>query len=107
MSARDVQSISLPQTDFRRNAVLLASILGLLTVLIFGWIHVMVLRPLGSLQAEAERIAYGDLRAPVEIRRYDEIGLVARSLERIRILLIRRRMQDPLAPVGGSPDVSG
>ena len=110
VSARDVQSISLPATDFRRQALLFATLLAILTALIFGWLEAMVLRPLRSLQAEAERVAYGNLREPVEIRRYDEIGLVARSLERVRILLIRRRMQDSgatSATVGDSTRTEG
>lgn len=94
VSARDVQSISLPQTDFRRQAVLLAVLLGILTLLIFGWLEAMVLRPLARLGGDAERVAYGDLRLPVEIRRYDEIGLIARSVERMRLLLIRRRVRE-------------
>lgn len=110
VSTRDVGSISLPATDFRRQALLFATLLAILTALIFGWLHAMVLRPLDLLQGEAERVAYGDLREPVEIRRYDEIGLVARSLERVRILLIRRRMQESgttSATPGNSPQGPG
>lgn len=110
VSARDVSSVSLPATDFRRQALLFAILLAILTALIFGWLNAMVLRPVRWLQGEAERVAYGDLREPIEIRRYDEIGHVAQSLERIRILLIRRRMQDSgatSATVGESPQAPG
>ena len=68
-------------------------LLTLLALLIFGWLYLVVIQPILRLQHEAERLAYGDLSRPVEVVRYDEIGLVARALERIRILLIRRRAQ--------------
>ncbi len=104
ITARSVQSLSLPVQDLRRQGLLASAILGLLTIVIFGWLWLMVLRPVFRLQKEAERVAYGDLSRPVEIIRYDEVGLVARSLERIRILLIRRRVQ---GDVQSAPPSSG
>ncbi len=97
VTARYVDSVSLPETNARRQGLVMAAILALTTVLIFGWLWIFILLPLFRLQGEAERIAYGDLSRNVEIVRYDEIGLIARALERIRVLLIRRRVQ------GGQP----
>lgn len=93
ITARSVASFSLPQTDVRRQALLAGVVLGLLTLMIFGWLYIVVLAPVVRAQREAERIAFGDLSKPVEVVRYDEIGLIARALERIRINLIRRRVE--------------
>jgi HAMP domain-containing protein len=94
VTARSVDSIALPETNAQRNGLLIAGLLALFTVLIFGWLYISVLRPLFSLQEEAERLAYGDLSRSVRVFRYDEIGVIARTLERIRVLLIRRRVQE-------------
>jgi hypothetical protein len=94
VTVRAVKSLSLPQNEARRHGLLVGAILALLTILIFGWLYIVVFVPLFSLQREAERLAYGDLAKNVEVVRYDEIGLTARALERLRILLIRKRVQD-------------
>lgn len=80
-------------------------VLGVLALLIFGWLYIVVVWPVSRLQREAERLAYGDLSQNVEVIRYDEIGLIGRALERLRILLIRNRMQrGPGSPSGnGKP----
>ena len=103
VTARSVNSISLPQTAARRQALIIAIVLALTTLMVFGWLWIMVLRPLLRLQGEAERIAYGDLSRNVEVIRYDEIGLIARALERIRILLIRQRVQRGRRPPQSKP----
>lgn len=98
VTARSVDTIALPQVDFRRQAILVGLLVALLTLLVFGWLWIVVYRPLARLQREAERIAFGDLSQAVEIVRYDEIGLTARALERVRVILIRKRVQDDTKP---------
>lgn len=93
VTSRQVGNLSLPQTNARREALVAAASLAVITLAVFGWLWLLVVRPVVRLQKEAERIAFGDLSDPVEIIRYDEIGLIARSLERIRVALIRRRLQ--------------
>lgn len=95
VTARTVSSFSVPRIDIRRQAILAGIVAGLVALLVFGWLYLVVVGPTLRLQQEAERIAYGDLKAPVEVRRYDEIGLTARALERIRIVLIRGRVKRP------------
>ena len=94
VTARTVETIALPENDFRRQGRLAGMILVLVTLVVFGWLLVVVFRPLRRVQGEAERVAIGDLRQPVFAARYDEIGLIARALERIRLSLIRRRSDD-------------
>ncbi len=103
ITARSVDSIALPQTNARRQALTVAAVTVLTTVVIFGWLWLQVLRPLFNLQREAERLAYGDLSRGVEVVRYDEVGLTARALERIRILLVRRRIQGDQPLQGSAP----
>ena len=95
VTSRTVTSFSLPAADAHRHALLAALVLAMVTVISFGWLYIVLVRPVLRLQAEAERLAHGDLSTGVEIIRYDEIGLIARSLERMRIMLIRRRVKRP------------
>ena len=71
-------------TGHHRAARGFAIALGVATIVIFGWLWIAVVRPLDHLEQEADRIAHGDLERPVMIDRSDEIGFVARSLERLR-----------------------
>lgn len=91
VTTRSVASFALPETAARRHALLAGSILVVIALLIFGWLYIVVINPIVRLQREAERIAFGDLSRNVEVIRYDEIGIVARALERVRILLIRSK----------------
>jgi HAMP domain-containing protein len=117
VTSRNVNTVALPQTQARRQALLFSLVLGALTVIIFSWLMVVFLRPLRELVREAERLAGGDLSEPVEVRRYDEIGLVGRALERMRVRVIREATQHrqpprppppppqaPQSPVPVSPD---
>jgi len=92
VTARRVSNFSLPQADVRRQGILAGILLALLAVLAFLWLYAVIVAPVVRLQRDAERVAYGDLAKSVEVVRYDEIGLAARALERIRVLLIRRRV---------------
>lgn len=93
LSSRRVSSLRLPELDARRQGLAVGLILFFLTLLIFSWLYIVVILPILAVQKEAERLAFGNLEETVPVARYDEIGLIARALERIRILLIRRRIQ--------------
>lgn len=90
VTTRTVASIPSPGTEARRQGLLFGLLVMILVITVFSWLYLLVIRPMLELQHEAERIAFGDLAEPVKIERYDEIGLVARALERIRILMIRK-----------------
>lgn len=94
VSQVDVRQLSLPANDARRLGLLLGGITALLTVLSFAWFYLAVVRPVRRLAGDAERIALGDRSTPLNVTRYDEIGLVERAVERCRVLLLdadRRR----------------
>ncbi len=61
---------------------------GLLTVvaslLLLGWFLVVVAMPLHHLAVESTLVADGQLADPVIVRRYDEVGVVARNVDRVR-----------------------
>ena len=93
VTSRAVSDFAFPEVDARRQALLSGVVLGVLALLIFGWLWIIVVSPVLSTQREAERLAFGDLSKPVDVVRYDEIGLIGRALERMRVLMIRRRAQ--------------
>lgn len=104
VSARDLGTVALPQTQAREQAVLFGTLLLTISLGVFGWLYAMLVRPLGRLRQEAERLAYGDLTEPVEVRRYDEVGLINRHLEHLRLVLLRQHAQEH---VGVLPTKSG
>jgi len=95
----------LPQRGARHQALAFGLVLLAISLGTFGWLYAMVLKPLRRLGRDAERLAYGDLRQPIEIRRYDEIGLIAHSLERVRLVLLRRIERDQADARGESEAV--
>ncbi|MCP2242282.1 HAMP domain-containing protein [Lentzea aerocolonigenes] len=81
---RPETSLPLPHSAERSELALLGVLIAILTVVIFGWLYVVVIGPLHALARDAARIAAGDLATPVTVRRYDRLGLIARDLERLR-----------------------
>ena len=98
VTSRRVDTLPLPELQAKREGLLFAVLLIVVTLFVFGWLYAVVLSPILAVQREAERLAYGDLSQAVEVARYDEIGLLARALERLRIGLIRRRVQAERRP---------
>lgn len=74
---------SLDQRLFQNRVVMVALLIGVAGVLAFLLTR-LVTRPLTSLTETAQRIAAGDLDARFETDSEDEIGILARSLERMR-----------------------
>lgn len=95
VTVRRVDAAGLGGTGTRSQAMAIGAALALTTIAVFWWMRMTILVPLLEMQREAERLAYGDLSAPVRVRRYDDIGMIGRALERCRILLIRSRMRTP------------
>lgn len=87
LSTVDVEDLALPANEARRLGVLLGVLTALLAVLMIAWFWLTVVAPVRRLVGEAERVALGDRDRPLAVRRYDEIGLVERAVERCRVLL--------------------
>ncbi len=83
-------SLTLPHSSERNELLLLGVLVVTFTVVIFGWLYVVVVGPLRVLARDAGRIAGGDTAGAVIVRRYDHLGLVARDLERVRRDLLGR-----------------
>jgi len=73
-----------------RDRVIAFELIVLLAALLFAWVDTTaVVAPLQTLRRAAERIAGGDLRGPIEVRRGDEIGMLGRSFEVMRSRLLQ------------------
>ena len=93
VTVKRVDAAGLGAPTKRGQALGFAALLAMTAAALFLWLRNIILKPLLTLQREAERLAYGDLSAAVPVERYDEIGMTARALERMRVLLIRHRMR--------------
>ncbi len=93
VTAQRVDAAGLGTTGARSRAITLSLALAVTALAAFAWMRAVILRPVLAMQREAERLAYGDLSVPVQAVRYDEIGMIARALERVRVMLIRNRMR--------------
>jgi len=72
-----------------RDRIILFGVGVLMAALLFAWLDTgAVAAPLRLLKEGAERIAGGDLRRGIEVRRADEIGALARSFEAMRVRLL-------------------
>lgn len=92
----------------REDRAVLAGLLGLaLIVVCLGWIHLVVVRPLRALAADAENLADGDLKTVHYPRYQDEVGAVVRSLELIRQQLQARRQNQARRPAEPRLDAGG
>lgn len=67
----------------------LAAFVVVVALVVFGWLEVRMLRRLRVLHDAVDRVVRGDLDTPVELGRSDELGHVARGIERLRVLLVR------------------
>jgi signal transduction histidine kinase len=86
---------------FRRTLVAVGAGGTLLVVALSVFVARLLVRPLRRLSRAAERIGAGDLDAPVESASRDEVGVVAETLEAMRLQLRTRdeRMQMMLAGI--------
>lgn len=84
---RPVDTLAIGDHDAHRRLLLLSWLAVLAVVLSLGWLLVTVALPLRHLARDAQRIANGNHGDPIVARRSDEVGVVARHLERIRLLL--------------------
>lgn len=57
---RSMSSFALPQTEGRRQGLLVGVIIGILALLIFGWLYAIIVSPVARLQRDAERLSHGD-----------------------------------------------
>lgn len=71
-----------------RRRMLLLGLAALALVVSYAWWDTgAITRPLQRLTSLAERIAAGDLSTPVTVQRHDEIGMLARTFEAMRLSL--------------------
>lgn len=78
-----------PVVPIRGPRIALAVAVLLVVLLVFGWLEIRMLRRLRGLHVAVDRVVRGDLDTPVELGRHDELGHVARGIERLRVRLVR------------------
>ncbi|MFH8715784.1 HAMP domain-containing protein [Streptomyces zaomyceticus] len=84
VSRQDAEQFKIAPYE-REDRSVLAGMLGLAAIiLVLGWIHLVVVRPLRALATGAEKLADGDLKTVLYPRYQDEVGAVVRSLELLR-----------------------
>ncbi|MEV6014652.1 hypothetical protein [Streptomyces sp. NPDC051997] len=90
VTAEPAAALQLPAMQAEQRTIL-AGILGLTAgVACLGWLYVVVIRPLRSVDVLVERLAGGDRRTVLHPVNHDEVGSVTRSLELIRQALAER-----------------
>ncbi len=88
ITIRQSEEEALAPTEQLRQQFLVFSIAMTLLSLLLAWaIAQSVVRPVSMLKAAAERIAAGDLTAPIQPTGNDEIGVLARTFDEMRLRL--------------------
>ncbi len=87
--------------DLRDRLLLWGAGLAAVSILAAVMATLLITRNIRRLAAAAERIGGGDLRARVQVRSRDELGLLAQTMDRMREQLAERdaRMQQMLAGI--------
>lgn len=102
VTASPYTSLALTDTVARTELVFAGIVTVLLSLLLLGWFLVVVAMPLHHLAADATALADGHLSEPVLVRRYDEVGVIARNIDRIR-----RTLRGELRGSVSTPDRPG
>jgi len=88
ITIRQSEQEALAPTEQLRQQFIIFSIAMTLLSLLLAWaIAQSVVRPVSMLKAAAERIAGGDLTAPIHPMGNDEIGVLARTFDEMRLRL--------------------
>ncbi|MGH3861972.1 HAMP domain-containing protein, partial [Actinokineospora sp.] len=81
VAEKPVGELALADNTLRRNALVVAVIGALLAMLLFGWHHFLLVRPLRALAERADRLVAGDLGTVLHPQRHDQIGTLVSCLE--------------------------
>ncbi|TVZ76738.1 HAMP domain-containing protein [Streptomyces sp. BK340] len=84
VSSEDADGLDLAAYQAQWRTVLAGLLSLAATTVGLGWLYFVVVRPLRTLAANAERLVAGDRRTVLYPIHHDEIGSVSRSLELIR-----------------------
>nr|WP_042189171.1 cache domain-containing protein [Kibdelosporangium sp. MJ126-NF4]CEL18704.1 hypothetical protein [Kibdelosporangium sp. MJ126-NF4]CTQ98188.1 hypothetical protein [Kibdelosporangium sp. MJ126-NF4] len=105
VSEKPVRELSLPGNEVRDGAILVALIGALLAVLLFGWHHLVLIRPLRAIAAVG-KFADGKHKDVIYPQRQDEVGTIACCLEICRQALTegKGRLGSVRRPKGAATD---
>ncbi|WP_091457891.1 HAMP domain-containing protein [Actinokineospora iranica] len=108
LAEKPVGDLALADNTVRRLALFVALVGVLLAVLLFGWHHFVVVRPLRALADQADRLAAGDTAGVLYPQRHDEIGTVTSCLEICRQGVVdgAGRLGEVRRPTGSATEVT-
>jgi HAMP domain-containing protein len=106
VAEQPVTDLALPDNELRRNAMVAALVAALLALLLFGWQHLLLIRPLRRVAAAADEIVAGRYKAVVYPQHQDQIGTIASCLEICRQAMTEgvRRLGGARRPTGAATD---
>ncbi len=87
VTSSSYESLALTDSAARKELLLVGLLTVVASLLVLGWFLVVVALPLRHLARDATALADGRLAEPVVVRRYDEVGVIGRNLDRIRRVL--------------------
>ena len=108
VSEQPASDLDLVANTEQRSALLVALIGVILALLLFGWHHLILVRPLRRVAAAAEQLAGGDTKSAIYPQRQDQIGTIACCLEIYRQALVDGvgRLGTARRPRGAATDVT-
>jgi hypothetical protein len=102
VAEQPVSDLALPGNEERRNAMVAALVAALLALLLFGWQHLLLIRPLRRVAAAADEIVAGRHGSVIYPQHQDQIGTIASCLE-----ICRQAMTEGVRRLGGVRRPSG
>ncbi|GLZ34700.1 hypothetical protein Lesp02_68870 [Lentzea sp. NBRC 105346] len=108
VSAEPASALDLAGNAEQRGALLVALVGVILALLLFGWHHLVLVRPLRRLAAAADRLRNGHTGDTIFPQRQDQIGTIACCLEICRQALVDGvgRLGSVRRPRGAATDVT-
>ncbi|MCP3802032.1 HAMP domain-containing protein [Allokutzneria sp. A3M-2-11 16] len=106
VAEKPVADLALTGNTVRDRTLVVALIALLLGLLLLGWHHFLVIRPLRALAGQADRLVAGDRSTVLFSRRHDEIGTITSCLEICRQGLVDGvgRLGDVRRPAGNASE---
>jgi hypothetical protein len=106
VAEQPVSTLGVPDNTVRQGARVASLLTAVTALLLFGWHHLLVLRPLRRVADAAGRVSKGSTGSVVYPQRQDEIGTIASCVEICRQALIEgtERLGDARRPRGAATD---
>jgi hypothetical protein len=103
-----VGALALAGNELRRDAQMVALVGVVLALVLFGWHHFVVVRPLRRVAAAADQLVAGDTTTVIYPQRQDQVGTIACCLEICRQAMVDGvgRLGQVRRPAGAATDAT-